>query len=83
MIARGAGPPRSAFLSAFFTLVGSHGLHVTLGLIWFVVMMAQVAIRGFRADRAAPAALPLAVLACARHRLGRLFTVVYLMGVRP
>src|SRR5882672_2802166 len=48
MIARGAGPQRSAFLSAFFTLVGCHGLHVTAGLVWLAVMMAQVAIRGFR-----------------------------------
>ena len=50
MIARGADPQRSAFLSAFFTLVGCHGLHVTAGLIWLVVMMAQVAVRGFRAN---------------------------------
>jgi cytochrome o ubiquinol oxidase subunit III len=48
MIADGAGPTRSAFLSAFFTLVGTHGLHVTLGLAWLVVMMAQVATLGFR-----------------------------------
>jgi len=38
MIAIGAGPQRSAFLSAFFTLVGCHGLHVTLGLVWLTVM---------------------------------------------
>src|ERR1700760_1341403 len=50
MIARGAAPQRSAFLSAFFTLVGCHGLHVTLGLIWLVVMMVQVSVRGFRAS---------------------------------
>src|SRR5258708_9416916 len=49
MIAIGAGPERSAFLSAFFTLVGCHGLHVTAGLVWLAVMMAQVAIKGFRA----------------------------------
>jgi cytochrome o ubiquinol oxidase subunit 3 len=48
MIASGAGPTRSAFLSTFFTLVGTHGLHVTLGLIWLLVMMAQVATLGFR-----------------------------------
>ena len=48
MIAIGAIPQRSAFLSAFFTLVGCHGLHVTAGLIWLAVMMAQVAIKGFR-----------------------------------
>ena len=34
MIGEGAGPGRSAFLSAFFTLVGTHGVHVTSGLIW-------------------------------------------------
>src|SRR5262249_6823565 len=48
MIANGATPQRSAFLSAFFTLVGCHGLHVTVGLIWLTVMMAQVEIMGFR-----------------------------------
>ena len=47
MIAIGAAPQRSAFLSAFFTLVGCHGLHVTAGLIWLAVMMAQVAVKGF------------------------------------
>jgi cytochrome o ubiquinol oxidase subunit 3 len=47
MIAEGAAPTRSAFLSAFFTLVGTHGLHVTLGLAWLVAMMAQVATLGF------------------------------------
>jgi cytochrome o ubiquinol oxidase subunit III len=48
MIAHDAGPTRSAFLSAFFTLVGTHGLHVTFGLGWLAVMMAQVASLGFR-----------------------------------
>jgi cytochrome o ubiquinol oxidase subunit 3 len=48
MIASGAGPDRSAFLSAFFTLVGTHGVHVTLGLLWLLVMMAQIATLGFR-----------------------------------
>ncbi len=43
LIAEGAGPQRSAFLSAFFTLVGTHGLHVTFGLVWLVVLMTQVA----------------------------------------
>lgn len=47
MIGEGASPERSAFLSAFFTLVGTHGLHVTLGLAWMVAMMAQVATLGF------------------------------------
>ena len=48
MLASGNGPSRSAFLSAFFTLVGTHGLHVTVGLFWLVVMMLQVATLGFR-----------------------------------
>ncbi|GLQ46228.1 cytochrome o ubiquinol oxidase subunit III [Dyella lipolytica] len=39
LIHEGAGPDRSAFLSSYFTLVGTHGLHVTCGLIWIVVMM--------------------------------------------
>ena len=47
MISHDAGPSRSAFLSAFFALVGAHGVHVTLGLLWLGVMMAQVATLGF------------------------------------
>ncbi len=39
LVAIGAGPDRSAFLSSFFTLVATHGLHVTFGLIWMAVMM--------------------------------------------
>lgn len=46
LIAEGAGPTRSAFLSSFFTLVGTHGLHVTFGLIWLVTLMVQVSKRG-------------------------------------
>ena len=48
MVAIGAGPSHSAFLSAFFTLVGTHGLHVTLGLAWLVIMLLQVATLGFQ-----------------------------------
>jgi cytochrome o ubiquinol oxidase subunit III len=44
----GAGPSRSAFLSAFFALVGCHGLHVFAGLLWLLTMMAQVLVKGFR-----------------------------------
>lgn len=50
MIQQGAGPDRSAFLSSFFTLVGCHGLHVTLGMMWLLTMMAQVFAKGYRAD---------------------------------
>ena len=48
MIAHGAGPSRSAFLSAFFALVGMHGLHVAIGLCWLVSMVAQVFTLGWR-----------------------------------
>jgi len=48
MVSMGAGPSHSAFLSAFFALVGTHGLHVTLGLAWLVVMLLQVATLGFQ-----------------------------------
>jgi cytochrome o ubiquinol oxidase subunit 3 len=46
MFSRGITPARSAFLSAFFTLVGTHGIHVTAGLCWLAVMMAQIATLG-------------------------------------
>jgi cytochrome o ubiquinol oxidase subunit III len=81
MVAEGAGPSRSAFLSAFFTLVGCHGLHVTLGLLWLLTMMAQVFAKGYRAD------ILRRVLCFSLfwHTLDiiwvALFTVVYLMGV--
>jgi cytochrome o ubiquinol oxidase subunit 3 len=81
MIAIGAGPQRSAFLSAFFTLVGCHGLHVTAGLVWLAVMMAQVAIKGFHAT----VERRLLCFSLFWHALDIvwvwLFTVVYLMGV--
>ena len=80
LVARGAGPTRSAFLSAFFTLVGCHGLHVTAGLLWLLTMMAQVFAKGYRADI-------LRRILCFSlfwHALDiiwvGLFTVVYLMG---
>jgi cytochrome o ubiquinol oxidase subunit III len=49
MVAMGAGPSRSAFLSAFFTLVGTHGVHVAGGLIALVYLAAQVIAMGLRA----------------------------------
>jgi cytochrome o ubiquinol oxidase subunit 3 len=70
MIARGATPQTSGFLSAFFTLVGCHGLHVTAGLVWLVVMMAQVGRPGLSRRRPATPAVLFPVLACARHHLG-------------
>jgi cytochrome o ubiquinol oxidase subunit 3 len=50
LLADGAGPQRSAFLSAFFSLVGCHGLHVSCGLLWLGTMMAQAWAKGFRDD---------------------------------
>ena len=50
LVAQGAGPTRSAFLSSFFTLVGCHGAHVSAGILWLLTMMAQVFAKGFRAD---------------------------------
>ena len=49
LIAEGFGPDRSAFLSSFFALVGTHGLHVTSGLIWIIVLMIQVSKFGLTA----------------------------------
>jgi cytochrome o ubiquinol oxidase subunit 3 len=47
MVARRAGPSHSAFLSSFFMLVGTHGLHVTVGLLWLLAMCGQVRVLGF------------------------------------
>jgi len=80
LIAEGFGPDRSGFLSGFFTLVGTHGLHVTSGLIWMLVLMFQIAKNGLTAtNRARVMCLSLfwhfldVVWIC-------VFTVVYLMG---
>ena len=48
LLAAGARPQRSAFLSAFFALVGLHGLHVGFGLAWLLVMLAQAWTLGLR-----------------------------------
>jgi cytochrome o ubiquinol oxidase subunit III len=81
MISQGATPQRSAFLSAFFTLVGCHGLHVASGLVWLTVMMSQVALRGFLPN----VQRRLNCLSLFWHALDIvwvwLFTVVYLLGI--
>jgi cytochrome o ubiquinol oxidase subunit 3 len=83
LVARGAGPTRSAFLSSFFTLVGCHGAHVSAGVLWLGTMMAQFAAKGFRQDM--------------RHRFlcfslfwhaldiiwVAIFSLVYLVGTLP
>jgi cytochrome o ubiquinol oxidase subunit 3 len=48
LVDSGNGPTRSAFLSAFFTLVGTHGLHVSAGMLWLAVMLAQILTLGFK-----------------------------------
>jgi cytochrome o ubiquinol oxidase subunit 3 len=81
MIAAGAGPDRSGFLSAFYTLVGTHGLHVSLGLLCIAVMASQVAIKGL----SSAVASRLLRLALFWHFLDivwiGIFSVVYLPGV--
>ena len=81
LIHEGAGPQRSAFLSAFFTLVGTHGLHVTFGLIWLAVLVVQVMRRGLIADNVRR----LQCLSMFWHFLDvvwiGVFTFVYLLGV--
>jgi cytochrome o ubiquinol oxidase subunit 3 len=80
MLAQGAGPERSAFLSSLFSVVGLHGAHVTAGLLWLGTMMAQVFVKGFR-----PAIMRrLLCFYLFWHVLDiiwvALFTVVYLIG---
>ncbi|ABE58313.1 cytochrome o ubiquinol oxidase subunit III [Chromohalobacter israelensis] len=81
LIAEGFGPDRSAFLSSFFTLVGTHGLHVTFGLIWMLVMIVQLSTKGLN-DMTRPRIMCLSLF---WHFLDIVwicvFTFVYLMGV--
>ena len=83
MIAIGAGPQRSAFLSAFFTLVGCHGAHVTAGLLWIGTMAAQIWTKGFQPH----IGRRLLCLSVFWHALDiiwvAIFTIVYLIGTLP
>jgi cytochrome o ubiquinol oxidase subunit 3 len=80
MISEGATPQRSAFLSSFFALVGTHGLHVTVGIVWLVTLMLQVRQHGLIADNQRR----LMCLSMFWHFLDvvwiGVFTFVYLMG---
>ena len=81
MVRVGAGPSRSAFLSGFWALVGTHGAHVTAGLIWFIYMVAQVIAKGLQ-----PRVLRrLLCFSLFWHALDIIWvgvlTVVYLIGV--
>ncbi len=79
----GAGPGRSAFLSSFFTLVGTHGLHVTCGIIWLITLMVQSGKHGLIPQNRRR----LMCLSMFWHFLDvvwiGVFTFVYLMGVLP
>jgi cytochrome o ubiquinol oxidase subunit III len=81
MVRAGAGPDRSGFLSAFFTLVGTHGLHVTFGLIWILIMTSQVIIKGLTV----PVASRFLRLGLFWHFLDiiwiGIFSIVYLPGI--
>jgi len=83
MIADGAGPQRSAFLSSFFTLVGCHGAHVTAGLLWLGTMMAQIWAKGFR-EHIMRRLLCFSVFWHALDIIWvAIFTIVYLIGTLP
>ncbi|WP_288987992.1 cytochrome o ubiquinol oxidase subunit III [uncultured Sphingopyxis sp.] len=81
LIELGATPQRSAFLSAFFTLVGTHGLHVTFGIIWLVTLMIQLGKHGLIAANKRR----VMCLSMFWHFLDvvwiGVFTIVYLMGM--
>jgi cytochrome o ubiquinol oxidase subunit 3 len=83
LVAIGAGPQRSAFLSSFFTLVGCHGAHVTAGLMWIGTMSAQIWAKGFQPH----IVRRLLCLSIFWHALDiiwvAIFTIVYLIGTLP
>ena len=81
MILAGAGPDRSGFLSSFFVLVGTHGAHVSFGLLWMAIMMGQILTKGLTT----PVQSRLMRLSMFWHFLDivwiGIFTIVYLVGV--
>ena len=83
LIHEGAGPQRSGFLTAFFSLVGTHGLHVSFGIIWLVTLMFQLRKHGLTIENNRR----LMCLSMFWHFLDvvwiGVFTFVYLMGVLP
>ena len=81
LVAAGNGPAKSAFLSSFFTLVGTHGLHVSIGLLWILALIIAIARRGLTRGNMRK----LALFALFWHFLEIIwifiFTIVYLMGI--
>lgn len=74
---------RSGFLSAFFTLVGTHGLHISIGLLWLLVLAFQAVKRGFTEG----VSRRLTLFTMFWHFLDVvwifIFTIVYMIGVLP
>ena len=83
LINEGAGPQRSGFLTAFFALVATHGLHVSFGIVWLVTLMLQLGRHGLTPENRRR----LTCLSMFWHFLDvvwiGVFTFVYLMGVLP
>jgi cytochrome o ubiquinol oxidase subunit 3 len=83
LIHEGAGPQRSGFLTSFFSLVATHGLHVTFGIVWLITLMVQLANHGLTPENNRR----LMCLSMFWHFLDvvwiGVFTFVYLMGVLP
>ncbi|WWP00097.1 MAG: cytochrome o ubiquinol oxidase subunit III [Candidatus Dasytiphilus stammeri] len=81
LVTENYGPNRSGFLSGFFTLVGTHGIHVIAGLIWMIVLMSQIIITGITGD----IITKMVCLSLFWHFLDVIwicvFTIVYLLGV--
>jgi cytochrome o ubiquinol oxidase subunit 3 len=81
LVAGGAGAGRSAFLSSYFTLVGTHGLHIFVGLLWIAALMLAVAVRGLTRSTMRK----LALFTLFWHFLDIIwifiFTIVYLFGI--
>lgn len=80
LISEGHGPGQSAFLSSFFTLVSTHGLHVSTGLLWMAILIVQVFRKGLTENNGTR----LMLLSLFWHFLDivwiGVFTIVYLMG---
>jgi cytochrome o ubiquinol oxidase subunit 3 len=81
LVQAGAGPDRSGFLSSFFTLVGTHGLHVSIGLVWILILTGQVMTKGLTL----PVTSRLFRLGLFWHFLDiawvGIFSIVYLPGI--
>ena len=81
LITEGNGPSRSGFLSSYFSLVGTHGLHITAGLLWLIILLVFLAKRGLRPSMIRKITL----FSTFWHFLDLvwifIFSIVYLMGV--